>query len=162
MAEELVDITDEVEYAYLTIPKAYICLYHKLLVYLSDFGIELLKDCKAGCSAKNKSIIDCWNMFQALCAAHALGETKKAELLYNYITSQLELYYKQEASDSEIYNRRFAVRITEDGILKAGVSCRDNTDIGTFYVDVETGELYRKYIAEKENNDVNLDDENNE
>lgn len=159
MAEELVDITNEVEYAYLTIPAGYICLYHKLLVYLSDFGIELIKDCKAGCSAKNKSIIDCWNMFQALCAAHALGETKKAELLYNYITNQLELYYKQEASDSEVYNGKFVGRITEDGLLKATVTC--NSDIGRFWVDAETGELYRKYIAEKENNDVNLDDENN-
>lgn len=157
MEEELVDITNEVEYTYLTIPATYVCLYHKLLVYLSDFGTDLIKDCSAGCSAKNKSIIDCWNMFQALCAAHILGQTKKEELLYNYITTQLGLYYKQEASDSEVYDGKFVGRLTEDGLLKAVVTC--NNDIGRFWVDAETGELYRKYIAEQENNDVTLDDE---
>lgn len=156
MEEKLVDITNEVEYAYLTIPKAYVCLYHKLLVYLSDFGLELVKDCKAGCSAKNKAIIDCWNMFQALCAAYTLGEEQKAKLLYDYITAQLELYYK--GSNTEVYNGKFVGRITEDGQLKAIVTC--NGDIGVFHVTPETGELYRTYIAEHENNDVNLDDEN--
>lgn len=159
MEEELVDITNEVEYTYLTIPAEYVCLYHKILVYLSDFGIELLKDCKAGCSAKNKSIIDCWNMFQALCAAHSLGETKKAELLYNYITAQLELYYKQEASDNKPYGNKFIGKLTEDGLLTAVVTCNNN-DVGEFWVDAETGELYRKYISKKENNYVSLDDEN--
>lgn len=155
MAEELVNITNEVEYTYLTIPAAYVCLYHKLLVYLSDFGIELIRDCKAGCSAKNKSIIDCWNMFQALCAAYALGEEKKAELLYNYITAQLELYYK--GSNNEVYDGKFVGRITEDGKLKAIVTCNNN--IGVFHVTPETGELYRTYIAEQPNNDVDLNDE---
>lgn len=155
MAEELVNITDEVEYTYLTIPKAYVCLYHKLLVYLADFGLELIKDCKAGCSAKNKSIIDCWNMFQALCAAYTLGEEKKAELLYNYITAQLELHYK--GSSSEVYDGNFVGSITDDGYLKAIVTC--NGDIGTFHVDAETGELWRTYIAEQENDDVDLNDE---
>lgn len=158
MAENLVDITSEVEYVYLTIPARYVCLYHKLLVYLSDFGLDLLKDCKAGCSAKNKSIIDCWNMFQALCAAYTLGEEKKAKLLYDYITAQLELYYKQSASDSEVYEGKFVGRISEDGFLKAIVTCRKD-DIGTFEIDAETGELWRTYIAEKENNDVDLNDE---
>lgn len=155
MAEELVNITEEVEYTYLTIPKAYVCLYHKLLIYLSDFGLELVKDCKAGCSAKNKSIIDCWNMFQALCAAHILGREKEAKLIYDYINSQLELNYK--GTGNEAYDGKFVGRITDNGYLKAIVTC--NGDIGTFEVDATTGELWRKYIAEQENNDVDLNDE---
>ena len=156
MAEELVNITNEVEYVYLTIPAEYVCLYHKLLGYLSDFGIELIKDCKAGCSAKNKSIIDCWNMFQALCAAHALGEEKKAELLYNYIEAQLSLNYK--GSENEVYDGTFIARITEDQFLEAVVTC-NSSNIGTFEIDLKTGELYRTYLAEKENRDADLDDE---
>lgn len=158
MADNLINITDEVEYLYLTIPAKYVCLYHKLLIYLSDFGLELLKDCQAGCHAKNKSIIDCWNMFQALCAAYTLGETEKADILYKYIEAQLELYYKNSGSTSEIYNGKFVGRITEDGFLKAIVTCNSDKS-GTFEVDAETGELYRKYIADKPNNDFNLDDE---
>lgn len=156
MPENLINITNEVEYVYLTIPAEYVCLYHKLLVYLADFGLELIKDCQAGCSAKNKSIIDCWNMFQALCAAYALGEEKKAKILYDYISAQLELYYK--GSNKEVYEGKFIGRISEDGYLKAVITCGKN-NIGTFEIDAETGELWRTYIAEKENNDVDLNDE---
>ena len=154
MSENLINITDEAEYIYLTIPAEYVCLYHKLLVYLADFGLDLIKDCQAGCSAKNKSIIDCWNMFQALCAAHILGEEKKAKILYDYISAQLEIYYR--GSTKEVYDK-FIGNITEDGYLKAIITCKSN--IGTFEIDAEKGELLRTYIAEKENNDVDLNDE---
>ena len=162
MEQELVDITSEVKYVYLTIPAEYVCLYHKLLVYLADLGTDLIKDCQAGCNATNKSILNCWNMFQALCAEHALHEkespTAKETLLYNYIDAQLELCYKSRGWDKEVYEGKFVGSISEDGRLRAVITC-NNPNIGTFEVDAETGQLYRTYIAEQENNDVTLDDE---
>lgn len=107
------------DYVYMVIPAEYISIYHKLLVYLSDFGIELIKDCQASCSAKNKTIIDCWNMFQSMIACYNTGQNDKAELIKKYIEAQLELYYK--GTDKEIYNGTGIYPITKSGV-KAEVS----------------------------------------
>lgn len=72
-------------YKYLVIPEKYGCVYNKLLIKMSDFGVALLKDCGATCRGHNKQIMNCWNMFQAACCAHELGEIKKADLLIEYI-----------------------------------------------------------------------------
>ena len=139
---DLVEI--QPEYVFMTIPAEYVCIYHKLLVYLSDFGLELLQDCQASCAAKNKSIIDCWNMFQSMIACHNLGQTDKAEVFKKYIEAQLEIYYK--GSDKEVYNGGMVYPITPDGHLKAEVSCSNNIK---FEVDPLTGKLYQKYLDEQ-------------
>ena len=79
------DITDEVEYVYITIPKDYVCIYTKILIMFVDFGLDLLNDCKASCNDKNRKIIDCYNMFNAAIAARQLNETKQAEVLIKYV-----------------------------------------------------------------------------
>lgn len=65
-------------YIYCVIPEKYKCIYEKLLIKLSDLGIDILKDCGSTCRGVNKNIINCWNMFQAACAAYNLGEEKKS------------------------------------------------------------------------------------
>lgn len=146
----------EPEYVYMTIPAEYVCIYHKLLVYLSDFGIELLQDCQASCAAKNKTIIDCWNMFQAMVACYNLGQKDKAEVFKKYIEAQLEIYYK--GIDKEVYNGGIVYPITPDGHLKAQVSCSNNSK---FYVDIETGKLYQEYLDDRTNGKVfTIEDDN--
>lgn len=78
-------------YIYLTVPKRFNCVYEKLLAKLSELGVDMIKDCGSTCRGINKHIINCWNMFQTACAAHTLGEDKKANLLINYINGQLNL-----------------------------------------------------------------------
>lgn len=77
-------------FIYLTVPYRYNCVYQKLLRKLADLGIDILNDCGATCRGINRNIINCWNMFQAVCGAYALGERKKADLLINYINIQLK------------------------------------------------------------------------
>lgn len=144
----------EPEYVYMTIPADYVCLYHKLLVYLSDFGVDLIRDCQSSCAAKNKTIIDCWNMFQAAIACHNLGQEDKANLFIKYIEAQLELYYK--GTDEIVYNGGNIFPITPDGHLKAEVSCSNNSK---FYVDAETGNLYQEYLDEQASGKVFVIDE---
>lgn len=138
------------EYVYLTIPANYICTYHKLLVLLADFGINILEDCKAGCKGISKNIITCWNMFQSACACHTIGKDKQADVFIKYIEAQLEIYYK--GSEQTEYNNGMYLPITEDGKIKALCSCKNEKQ--KFEVDLETGNLYRKYIDEKLANDV--------
>lgn len=77
------------EYIYFTIPLRYKCVYDKLLSKMTEFGIDLIKDCNAICNAPNKHLVTCWNMFQAGCAAYNNGQTKTADFIVNYVNEQL-------------------------------------------------------------------------
>lgn len=137
------------EFLYLTIPADYICTYHKLLVYLADFGKNLLDDCSAACKSNNKNIIDCWNLFQSALACRTIGQDKQASLFINYINKQLEQIYKNE--DVKIFNGGNYYPITPDGKLKALCSCQGDA---TFHVDIETGKIYQDFINNKNNDEV--------
>ena len=113
---ELKEITQE--YVYITVPREYICVYHKILLMLKDYGVELLKDCKAKCSKRNIEIIECFNMFNSAVAARKLGDTKLAELLINYIKAKMNQIFCG-AND----NTKFIFPIDADGNIKAFVSC---------------------------------------
>ena len=71
---QLVEVNPE--YVYVTIPAEYICVYHRILVMLSDYGEDMLKDCKATCSDRNSGVIECFNMFNAAVAAKKTGKDK--------------------------------------------------------------------------------------
>lgn len=137
------------EYIYLTIPSNWVCIYHKLLVYMADFGKTIVDDCNAICTGNSKNIITCWNLFQSAVACHNIGRDKEAEFFIDYIKNQLELIYK--GTGKETYNSTIPVTITNDGKLKAVVSCDDGIH---FYVDIETGNLYKQYIDNKDNGKV--------
>lgn len=109
------------EYVYLTVPTLFICTYHKLLHYMVDFGIDLVKDCDSGCNAKNKKILDCWGMFQAACSAYTLEKYTEANLLIKYINEQLKLFYNSEGKP--LYDGDGVYPITEDGHFKAMITC---------------------------------------
>lgn len=137
------------EYVYLTIPADWVCVYHKLLTYMADFGKTIVDDCSAICKGNSKNIITCWNLFQSAIACRTLGRDKEAEFFIDYIQKQLELIYK--GSGKTIYKSTVPLTVTEDGKLKAIVSCDNGTH---FYVDAETGELYQQYLDDKNNGKV--------
>lgn len=137
------------EYVYLTIPADWVCVYHKLLIYMADFGKTIVDDCSAICKGNSKNIITCWNLFQSALACRTLGREKEAEFFIDYIKKQLEFIYK--GTDKTIYKSTVPLAVTEDGRLKAIVSCDNDTH---FHVDAETGELYQQYLDDKENGKV--------
>lgn len=116
-------------YTYLAIPEEWLCLYHKLLHYLADFGENALRDCETSCSGRNKNILKCWGMFQSAIAAKSLGKDKLANTLIKYVDAQLELIYKGE--DKNIFNGGFILPIDENGYVKGLNSCANTI---TFYV----------------------------
>lgn len=127
------------EYIYMTIPADYICTYHKILILLSEYGVDMLNDCQAGCSNQNKSIINCFNMFNAAVAARKLGQNKTAETIMKYVNGQLNIIHNYNDIDTKI-----VFPVDENGYLKAIVSCGENP---TFTIDPETGLLWEKSIA---------------
>ena len=141
--DALIDIKPE--FLYLTIPADYICTYHKLLVYLADFGKKLLDDCSAVCKGNNKTVVDCWNLFQSALACKSLGQDKQASLFIDYINKQLEQVYR--GTDEKIFNGGNYYPITPDGKLKALCSCQGEAK---FMTDVETGQMYQEYLDNKD------------
>uniref|UniRef100_A0AAU8MLL2 Uncharacterized protein n=1 Tax=Geladintestivirus 2 TaxID=3233134 RepID=A0AAU8MLL2_9CAUD len=106
------------EYVYITIPAEYVCVYHKILVMLADYGADMLKDCKASCTDMNGNVIECFNMFNAAVAAYKLKQDKLAQLLIKYIKTKINQIYKNKDN-----NPSFVFPIDEDGRLSAFVSC---------------------------------------
>lgn len=144
---ELIEINPE--YVYLTIPTEYVCVYHKLLVYMADFGKTIIDDCNAICKGNSKNILTCWNLFQSAIACYTLEDYKTANFFIEYIKEQLELIYK--GSGYTPHNSTVPLAISNDGKLKAIVSCDNDSK---FYVDVETGKLYQEYLDNKNNGKV--------
>ena len=108
----------EPEYVYVTIPAEYICVYHRILAMLADYGEDMLKDCKASCTDRNSNVIECFNMFNAAVAARKLGKDKLAETLIKYIKAKINQIYQGHDNSTS-----FVFPIDETGHLKAFVSC---------------------------------------
>lgn len=154
--QPLVEINPE--YLYLTIPSEWLCIYHKLLVYMSDFGKTIIDDCTASCKGSGKNIISCWNLFQSALACRQLGYDDKANFFIDYIDKQLYNIYK--TSENTIYNGTNYYPITPDGKLKALCSCVENNN--KFYVDIETGKLYEEFLNSSNNGvDFSINEDNN-
>ena len=141
------------EYIYLTIPAEYVCVYHRIMAMLADYGEEMLKDCKAACVDRNSGVIECFNMFNAACAARLLGQEKKAQLIINYIKAKINQIYKGKDNSTS-----YVFPIDENGKLKAFVSCNDRP---RFWINEEEDLMKqnRGLGFEEENS---LDNENGE
>ncbi len=124
----------EPEYVYVTIPAEYICVYHRILAMLADYGEEMLKDCKAGCTDKNSGVIECFNMFNAAVAARKLGKTSLANTLILYIKEKINMIYGGVDNSTS-----FVFPIDENGEIKAFVSCGERPQ---FFINPDDMELY--------------------
>lgn len=129
---ELVQV--DPEYVYVTIPAEYICIYHRILAMLADYGEDMLKDCKASCTDRNSNVIECFNMFNAAVAARKLGNEKLAETLIKYVKAKINQMYKGKDNSTS-----FVFPVDENGQLKAFVSCGERP---MFHINAEDGELY--------------------
>ena len=148
---ELIQI--EPEYVYVTIPAEYICVYHRILAMLADYGEDMLKDCKASCTDRNSNVIDCFNMFNAAVAARKLGKDKLAETLIKYIKAKINQMYRGVDNSTG-----FVFPVDENGQLKAFVSCNERP---MFYINPEDGELYEHKFGNGFEEHFGLGDEDN-
>ena len=149
---ELIQI--EPEYVYVTIPAEYICVYHRILAMLADYGENMLKDCKASCTDRNSNVIDCFNMFNAAVAARKLGKDKLAETLIKYIKAKINQMYRGVDNSTS-----FVFPVDENGQLKAFVSCNERP---MFYINPEDGELYEHKFGNGFEEHFGLGDEDND
>ena len=149
---ELIQV--EPEYVYVTIPAEYICVYHRILAMLADYGEDMLKDCKASCTDRNSNVIDCFNMFNAAVAARKLGRDKLAETLIKYIKAKINQMCRGVDNSTS-----FVFPVDENGQLKAFVSCNERP---MFYINPEDGELYEHKFGNGFEEHFGLGDEDND
>ena len=131
----------EPEYIYVTVPAEYICVYHRILAMLADYGEDMLKDCKAACKDRNSGVIECFNMFNAAVAARKLSEGdetskygKLAKTLIKYIKAKINQIYGGKDNSTS-----FVFPVDENGQLKAFVSCGERP---RFEIDPDNMILY--------------------
>lgn len=109
-------------YTYLDVPSKYNCVYKKLLIKLSNLGVDMIKDCTSTCKGINRQVINCWNMFQSACAAYTLGYWKQADLLINYINSSLQFRCDEYTTDEKpvfmIFELNIPITITGSQKIK--------------------------------------------
>ena len=143
------------EYIYLTIPAEYVCVYHRIMAMLADYGEDMLKDCKANCTDRNSNVIECFNMFNAAVAARKIGKYKLAETLIKYIKAKINQIYKgvNNCTDSFIYP------IDENGHIKTIVSCKG--DEVKFKVTEKDAHLIQTVIDKDQNESITSEIDNN-
>ena len=141
-------------YVYVTIPAEYICVYHRILAMLADYGEDMLKDCKASCTDRNSNVIECFNMFNAAVAARKLGKDKLAETLIKYIKAKINQMYRGVDNSTS-----FVFPVDENGQLKAFVSCNERP---MFYINPEDGNLYEHKFGNGFEEHFGLGDEDND
>lgn len=129
----------EPEYIYVTIPAEYICVYHRILAMMADYGEEMLKDCKASCTDKNSGVIECFNMFNSAVAARKLGKDKLASVIITYVKAKINQIYKGKDNSTS-----FVFPVDETGQLKAFVSCGERP---RFEINADDGELYEHKLG---------------
>lgn len=129
----------EPEYIYVTIPAEYICVYHRILAMMADYGEEMLKDCKASCTDKNSGVIECFNMFNSAIAARKLGKDKLASVIITYVKAKINQIYKGKDNSTS-----FVFPVDETGQLKAFVSCGERP---RFEINADDGELYEHKLG---------------
>ena len=149
---ELIQV--EPEYVYVTVPAEYICVYHRILAMLADYGEDMLKDCKASCTDRNSNVIECFNMFNAAVAARKLGKDKLAETLIKYIKAKINQMYRGVDNSTS-----FVFPVDENGQLKAFISCNERP---MFYINPEDGELYEHKFCNGFEEHFGLGDEDND
>lgn len=145
-----IELDPQPEYVYLTIPAEYICVFHKIMAMMADYGEDMLKDCKASCTDRNSSVIECYNMFNSAVMARHIGKDKLAETLIKYVKAKINQIYRGTQADPG-----YVFPIDKNGHIKAFVSCNDRP---RFFINSEDGVLYKQIMGLGTNEDFHFGD----
>lgn len=117
-------MNDEIKkHVYLSIPINYICVYNKLKYLIYNYGIDIIKDCASSCKPKNKTIIECWNLFQLAIVNYHNNKIDEANNIINNIKNKIDKLYKTLSNID--YNGESDYYIDENGNNKTHIICNE-------------------------------------
>lgn len=126
-----------VQLIHATMPKSWTSLAQKIYYLFAEYGIESLKDCKADCNKTNYNIVKCYNMFCSAIAAYNVGKYKEANVIINYIKSQLKLLYPNMSFGNKSLYIGSGLDLSD--VIKSEQKIEDiNTLVGSYQIDVES------------------------
>ena len=137
------------------IPLQYLGIYKVILILFTELGLDMLDDCKTLCKNRNKSIIDCYIMFQTAMAQYYNGNIKAANHIIDYIKAQLNLIARQNAS-----KLTFTLPIDNNGNVNLFivVDNYNNNSTTNVYIDKTILEYLGQIFATKEElNEVSIE-----
>lgn len=115
-------MNDEIKkHVYLSIPINYICVYNKLKYLVYNYGIDIIKDCASSCKLKNKTIVECWNLFQLAIVNYHNNKIDEANNIINNIKNKIDKLYKTLSNID--YNGESDYYIDENGNNKTHIVC---------------------------------------
>lgn len=114
------EVIKNASYAYITIPRDWLNLYHKILYLLADFGEAKLKDCTAECLKNNKVVLDCYGMFNAAIAAKEIHNNPLANALYKYVEATINAMYRGSALPIDVEEPEYVLDLDNNQILING------------------------------------------
>lgn len=116
-------ISDNNKFVFLKVPIKWTEIYNKLLILMSNRGIDMIKDCNASCDGETKKLIECWNQFNAACAAYAIGQETEAKILIRILIDCMNKKYKTN------YDEEYYTDFNIDGL--SYINCNNST----FFID---------------------------
>lgn len=137
------------------IPLQYLSVYKVILILFTELGLDMLNDCKTLCKNRNKSITDCYIMFQTAMAQYYNGNIKAANHIIDYIKAQLNLIARQNAS-----KLTFTLPIDNNGNVNLFivVDNYNNNSTTNVYIDKTILEYLGQIFATKEElNEVSIE-----
>lgn len=100
-------MTQDSSFIYLKVPIKWKAIYRKLLKLMAKQGYSMLEDCNSSCTGKGKQIINCWNMFNAACAALDDGNEKLALALIRTVIEELNDKFNLDIDYTEYADMTF-------------------------------------------------------
>ena len=126
-----------VQLIHATMPKSWTSLAQKIYYLFAEYGIESLKDCKTDCNKTTYNIVKCYNMFCSAIAAYNVGKYKEANVIINYIKSQLKLLYPNMSFGNKALYIGSGLDLSD--VIKSEQKIEDiNTLVGNYQIDVES------------------------
>lgn len=75
----------------MNIPTEQTANYYRILRMFANYGIDIIKDCGAVCTSKNKNAVFLFNLFVSGVVATEIGNTAAANVIFAQVTQTLSL-----------------------------------------------------------------------
>lgn len=83
----------ETELVNITVPSNYVFIYYALLMVLSQYGENMLLDCKSSCQSRNINIIETFNLFRVAVRERERHHDELAEEIIKIVKEKLKVIY---------------------------------------------------------------------
>lgn len=155
----MIEIDKSVNVVYEVIPTRYLDVYQTIMYLYTQYGLEVIKDCKTNCNSRTTKIVECYNLFRACVAAYNIGRTKQADLMYNYLKGQLPLYYPNMRKSFNTYTWYIGCSTEYENIIDDTHKLETPSMANQYIINISNGDyIFIVYPKEMTYNKITMSD----